>query len=168
MEVNSQLHTPAALILGREPRGTHWIGGWSCPTAGLGAVARRKYPSLCRESNPVRTVRSLVTILFELRRLHKTEEQGVRTMVVVIKLYEPSILLTVRGCVQKFPDWPPGARIANVTALCHKVQLYLYFMSQSSEFCRHNHLCCFLASVYCCKHVFRCRLSPESFDYTLV
>jgi hypothetical protein len=30
------------------------------------------------------------------------------------------------------------------------VQLYGYFMSQSSEFCRHNSLCCFLASVYCC------------------
>jgi hypothetical protein len=25
----------------------------------------------------------------------------------------------VRGCIQKFPDWPPGARIANGTALCH-------------------------------------------------
>jgi aminoglycoside N3'-acetyltransferase len=25
----------------------------------------------------------------------------------------------VRGCIQKFPDWPPGARTANGTALCH-------------------------------------------------
>jgi hypothetical protein len=25
----------------------------------------------------------------------------------------------VRGCIQKFPDWPPGARIANGKALCH-------------------------------------------------
>jgi hypothetical protein len=25
----------------------------------------------------------------------------------------------VGGCVQKFPDWPPGARTANGTALCH-------------------------------------------------
>jgi len=24
-----------------------------------------------------------------------------------------------RGCIQKFPDWPPGARNANDTALCH-------------------------------------------------
>jgi hypothetical protein len=24
-----------------------------------------------------------------------------------------------RGCIQKFPDWPPGARTANGTALCH-------------------------------------------------
>jgi hypothetical protein len=25
----------------------------------------------------------------------------------------------IRGCFQKFPDWPPGARTANGTALCH-------------------------------------------------
>jgi hypothetical protein len=30
------------------------------------------------------------------------------------------------------------------------VQLYHYFVSQSSEFCRHNPLCCFSTSVYCC------------------
>jgi len=26
---------------------------------------------------------------------------------------------SVRGCIQKFPDWPPGARTANGTALFH-------------------------------------------------
>jgi hypothetical protein len=26
---------------------------------------------------------------------------------------------SIRWCIQKFPDWPPGARTANVTALCH-------------------------------------------------
>jgi hypothetical protein len=46
----------------------------------------------------------------------------------------------IRGYIQKFPDWPPGARTANVTALCHYVQLYRYFVSQSSEFCRHSPL----------------------------
>jgi hypothetical protein len=56
----------------------------------------------------------------------------------------------VRVCIQNFPDWPPGARTANGTALCHYVQLYGYFVSQSSEFFRHNPLCCFSASVYCC------------------
>jgi hypothetical protein len=25
----------------------------------------------------------------------------------------------IRGCIQKFPDWPPGVRTANGTALCH-------------------------------------------------
>jgi hypothetical protein len=49
----------------------------------------------------------------------------------------------IRGCIQKFPDWPPGARTANGTALCHYVQLYRYSVSQSSEFCCHNPLCCF-------------------------
>jgi hypothetical protein len=55
----------------------------------------------------------------------------------------------VRGCIQKFPDWPPGMKTANGTALCHCVQLYRYFMSQSSEFCRHNPLCCFSSSICC-------------------
>jgi hypothetical protein len=35
------------------------------------------------------------------------------------------------------------------------MQLYHYFMSQSSEFCRHNPLCCFSTSVYCCYCLFR-------------
>jgi hypothetical protein len=41
-------------------------------------------------------------------------------------------------------------------------------MSQSSESCRHNPLCCFSTSVYFCKRIFRYRLSPETFGYTLV
>jgi hypothetical protein len=28
------------------------------------------------------------------------------------------IYIHIRGCIQKFPDWPPGARTANGTALC--------------------------------------------------
>jgi hypothetical protein len=56
-------------------------------------------------------------------------------------------LLHIWWCIQKYPDWPPGARIANGTALCHYVQLYHYFVSQSGEFCRHNPLCCFSTSV---------------------
>jgi hypothetical protein len=39
---------------------------------------------------------------------------------------------------------------------------------KSSEFCRHNPLCCFSTSVYCCKRIFLYRLSPETFGYTLV
>jgi len=47
------------------------------------------------------------------------------------------------------------------------VQLCRYFVSQSSEFCRHNPLCCFSTNVYyCC--LFRYRLSPDTFGYTLV
>jgi len=47
--------------------------------------------------------------------------------------------------------------------------LYRYFVSQSSEFCRHNPLCCFPTSV-CCRFycLFRYRLSPETSGYTLV
>jgi hypothetical protein len=39
-------------------------------------------------------------------------------------------------------------------------------VSRSSEFCRHNPLCCFSTSVYCCKRIFRYRPSPETFRYT--
>jgi hypothetical protein len=41
----------------------------------------------------------------------------------------PDQLWDLRGCIQKFPDWPPGARTANDTALCHWMQLYRYFVS---------------------------------------
>jgi hypothetical protein len=34
--------------------GSHWIGGWVGPRAGLDAVANRKIPSPCQESNPDR------------------------------------------------------------------------------------------------------------------
>jgi hypothetical protein len=74
----------------------------------------------------------------------------------------------IRGCIQKFPDWLLGARTANGIALCHWVQLHRYFVNQSSEFFRHNPFCCFSTNVYCCKHIFRYRLSPETFGYTLV
>jgi hypothetical protein len=26
---------------------------------------------------------------------------------------------SIRGCIQKFPDWPPEARTSSGTALCH-------------------------------------------------
>jgi hypothetical protein len=80
---------------------------------------------------------------------------------------ENMVQKTIREYIQKFPDWPPGARTENGTALCHKVQLYSYFVSQSSEFCPHNPLCIFSTSVYCC-YLFRYRLSPETSGYTLV
>jgi hypothetical protein len=34
--------------------GTHWIGGWIVPRAGLDAVEWRKIARHCRESNPGR------------------------------------------------------------------------------------------------------------------
>jgi len=48
------------------------------------------------------------------------------------------------------------------------VQLYRYFVSQFSDFCRHNPSCCFSTSVYCCNRIFHYRLSPETFWYTLI
>jgi len=42
MEVSGQLRATAALHLGIEPSGTHWVGGWVGPRAGLDAVAKRK------------------------------------------------------------------------------------------------------------------------------
>jgi hypothetical protein len=77
-------------------------------------------------------------------------------------------ILNIRRCIQKFPDWTSGARTANGTALCHWVQLYRYFVSQSSEFCRNNPLCCFSTGDYYCCCLFRYRLSPETFGYTLI
>jgi hypothetical protein len=41
--------------------------------------------------------------------------------------------LTAIRFIHKFPDWSPGARTANGTALCYRVQSYRYFVSQSSE-----------------------------------
>jgi len=38
-------------------------------------------------------------------------------------------------CIQKFPDGPPGAGTSNGTSFLHYVQLYRYFVSQSSQFC---------------------------------
>jgi hypothetical protein len=68
MELSGQLH--ARLLF---PQGNPWYAldrSWVGLRAGLDAVTRRKkYPCLCRESNPVHLSRILVTILTELSRL---------------------------------------------------------------------------------------------------
>jgi hypothetical protein len=33
--------------------------------------------------------------------------------------FNKPLTCNIRGCIQKFPDWPPGARIAIGTAPCH-------------------------------------------------
>jgi len=43
-----------------------------------------------------------------------------------------------------------------------------YFVSQSSEFYRHNPLCCFSTSNTKVKRIFHYRLSPETSGYTFV
>jgi hypothetical protein len=45
MEMSGQLHSPAAIPLGKEPPITHWIGGVG-PWTGLDAVEKRKMSSL--------------------------------------------------------------------------------------------------------------------------
>jgi hypothetical protein len=83
------------------------------PRASSDAVAKRKiYHFPCRKSNPGRPALSLVPILTELLRL------------LEIDLYRSEFLCGlftkyIRGCIQKFQDWPPGARTANGTALYH-------------------------------------------------
>jgi hypothetical protein len=42
MKVSDQLHASAALPPGEIAAGTHWIGGWVGPTAGLDAMEKRK------------------------------------------------------------------------------------------------------------------------------
>jgi len=83
-----------------------------------------------------------------------------------LKEADITFVKVLRGRIQTFPDWQPGARTANGTVLCHEVQLYRYSLSQCNELCRHNPLCCFSTSVRCC--VFRYRFSPETFGYTVV
>jgi hypothetical protein len=86
----------------------------------------------------------------------------------LFSLQQPRVVkCCIRECIQKFLDWPLGAKTVNGTALYHYVQLYRYFMSHSSDFYHHNPLCCFSTSVYCCKRVSH-PLSPETFGYTLL
>jgi hypothetical protein len=93
--------------------------------------------SSCRESNPGYPAHSVVAILTELTRQNHKESvwktclqrnavnisvayiQTVkwRTSVDLLRLGCPCS--DVRGCIRKFPDWPPGVRNANGTAACH-------------------------------------------------
>jgi hypothetical protein len=56
MEVSGQRQAPAALHHRGKDKGTHWIGGWVDPRAGLDTEAREKITCLCRGSNPDRSV----------------------------------------------------------------------------------------------------------------
>jgi hypothetical protein len=77
-------------------------------------------------------------------------------------------VFNIQGGILKFPDWPPGARTTNGKVLCHYVQLYRYFVSQSNEFCLHKSFVLLLNECLFCKRIFRYRLSPETFGYTFV
>jgi hypothetical protein len=51
MEVSVQLHTPGRFTLTEIAPGTHWIGGWMDPRAGLEPVAEEKSPFITRAKN---------------------------------------------------------------------------------------------------------------------
>jgi hypothetical protein len=42
MEVSGELHAPAALLPGKEPPRTHWIGGWGGPESRSGRGGEEK------------------------------------------------------------------------------------------------------------------------------
>jgi hypothetical protein len=75
----------------------------------------------------------------------------------------------VGGCIQNFPDWPPGERISNGTAHCHWVQLYRYFMVSLVSFAAIT-LCVASQRVFIIVVVVVVISSPtqETFGYTLV
>jgi hypothetical protein len=64
-----------------------------------------------RDSNPGRPAHNQVTILTTIWAPIKIHIQGINKTAIS--------RAHIRGCIQKFPDWPPGARPANGTALCH-------------------------------------------------
>jgi hypothetical protein len=49
----------------------------------------------------------------------------------------------------------PHAKLEHSVLVDENLQCYRYFVGQSSEFCRHNPLCCFSTGVYCSKRIFR-------------
>jgi hypothetical protein len=65
MELSGQLHARTALPPGKEPPGTHWIGGWVGPLVARDAVEKRKS---CTPGNRIRAV----PVPTELSRLHWT------------------------------------------------------------------------------------------------
>jgi hypothetical protein len=75
----STSHPGRALPPGKGPSvpivGTHWIGGWVGPRAGLDGGARRKILCLCRGSNPDRPARSQTLYCLSYRGSTKTKQQ---------------------------------------------------------------------------------------------
>jgi hypothetical protein len=74
-----------------------------------------------------------------------------------------------RGYGQNQGDFSQSAlmEIRILTLTCFYC-CYRYFMSQSSEFCSHNPLCCFSTSNTKGKRIFLYRLSPETRFYECV
>jgi len=61
---------------------------------------------------------SPVMLKIFLEELCSEPREKIVHLLVITEIKETT-LEDVRGCIQIFPDWPPGARTANGTALCH-------------------------------------------------
>jgi hypothetical protein len=79
--MNSQLYAPAALPPGKPP-GTHWIGSWVGPRAGLNAVENRKILSVPRIRH--RTTPSIPN------KVHKIESWISLVWITTFKIQIPS------------------------------------------------------------------------------
>jgi hypothetical protein len=51
--------------------------------------------------------------------LHLSSNLNRRYEFYPVEIAQNSIISELRGCIQKFSDWPPGARATNGKALCH-------------------------------------------------
>jgi hypothetical protein len=138
---------PGRFTPGERAPNIHWIGGWMGPGIGLDAVMKRKNLCPCWGSNPGHPICSSITILTELPWLTEVvvgnwskRKSYTSSEIRVLCAHVKSLLKSwqdinhkaliklrptwskrevIRGCLQKFPDWPLGARTANGTALCH-------------------------------------------------
>jgi hypothetical protein len=113
---------PCRFIRRERVSGTHWIG-WMGPRAVLDSVVKRKFPSPHREANPrtpivqpvaQRYTDGAITALHDLSLSLFNDD-----VPKLLRLYSVKWDGEIRRCIQKFPDWPPGVRTANGTALCH-------------------------------------------------
>jgi hypothetical protein len=83
---------------GKNP-GVHWTGGWDGCRAGLDAVAKRKIPILCRESNPDHPGRSLSLYLLSY---HGSRLWRSSNITFPISL---AVLFSRRGQREHFAPW---------------------------------------------------------------
>jgi hypothetical protein len=57
---------------------------------------------------------------------------------------------TYEGVSKSFRTGRLERELKTIQLFATRCSCYHYFVSQYSEFCRHNPLCCFSTSVYCC------------------
>jgi hypothetical protein len=122
---------------GERTPGTHCIGGWVGPRAGLDAEARRKILCLCRGSNPGRPVRSQtlywLSYTGSLRRSVRslllcipTSGIYVRLLQMPVQCYRAIALqVQVRNCFSRKVFQIRIVGFNNICILCHVPIFYL-------------------------------------------